>query len=96
MNYAKSLCLCHGIYGNLDVLRVISNLDFLNQDEEEKIQKRLSYITKFIGKEELLDMGIKNNLQLQTFMLGSSGVGYALLRAHNEKYPSILNLDVLV
>ncbi len=96
VNYAKSLCLCHGIYGNLDVLRVISNLDFLNQDEEEKIQKRLSYITKFIGKEELLDMGIKNNLQLQTFMLGSSGVGYALLRAHNEKYPSILNLDVLV
>ncbi len=41
------------------------------------------------------DFGLKNNKDIETFMLGSSGVAYSLLREKNRIFPSLLLLEVM-
>ena len=38
---------------------------------------------------------LTSDYMLETFMLGSSGPAYAMLRMHHNKYPSVLSLDII-
>lgn len=81
----ENLCLCHGVYGNIDIIiNIIKDNLVINQDLKKK------YFTNIL-EIEYID---NSNLQLETFMLGSTGILYSLLRMKNGKYPSLLSLDI--
>lgn len=90
----NSMCLCHGIYGNIEVLKkVVSDIDELEKivefDDIQNIEKNL------INDLNDINLGFKNNFIIDTFMIGSSGIAYAKLRDLYPDLPSILYLDIL-
>lgn len=93
--YFDSDCLCHGNFGNMELLleayRVKKDLNLQNI-----VVKRAKEIIK---ESKYRNEGYKNGVgQLfdsPGFMLGLSGIGYQMLRISNPiKYPSILMLEV--
>ncbi|GKU26678.1 type 2 lanthipeptide synthetase LanM family protein [Clostridium folliculivorans] len=93
-NYkCKSSCICHGTFGNIDILLEIG--------KSKSMQKCIS-LAKDIANKEL------DNIQVNgitfgdneyhsdfSFMQGLAGIGYTLVRLSNYNYPSILSLDVM-
>jgi len=78
--------LCHGIYGNIDVIYSLKQL--CNTSEyDELIYKSVTASNLSFRFFDSLDY------QLKTFMLGSSGIMYVLLRIKYE-IPSVLNLEL--
>lgn len=90
----NSMCLCHGTYGNIEIVKKV--IDDIN--EAKKIVTYDS-IKKFEGKLvnnlDDIQLGLKNNFMMDTFMIGSSGIAYSKLRYLYPKLPSILCLDIL-
>lgn len=85
--------LCHGLLGNIDILRVILdelNLSKLNYKYDELFKKSLAYMS-----DDGVKYGLYNALGMVGFMTGISGIGYSILRGKNSKLPSVLALDVL-
>ncbi|MCB2357161.1 type 2 lanthipeptide synthetase LanM [Clostridium estertheticum] len=90
----NSMCLCHGIYGNIEIVnQIINNIDethkIITNDEVKKFE------TSLINNLSDIQLGLKNNFMLDTFMLGSSGIAYAKLRYLYPQIPSILSLDII-
>lgn len=88
-----SQCLCHGSFGNIDCLLFIA---------KKTGDVTLSELVNNLAKTEckkILDKGIEcaNPIKVETinFMLGLSGIGYELLRLHDNSIPSVLALEVL-
>ncbi|MDA7025119.1 type 2 lanthipeptide synthetase LanM family protein [Bacillus sp. CLL-7-23] len=86
--------LCHGIYGNIDILISLGQL--LNESKYLDIainesNKCLNYI-----KKNLVKCGLNNTFDLLSFMVGLTGIGYTFLRLNNKNLPSVLSLDVNV
>ena len=86
--------LCHGKFGNMDILLQIG--EYLEKKNDELIE-----IVYKKANETIMDIsvnglktGLKNGFDMNTFMLGISGIGYMLVRLTNSKYPSILALDL--
>lgn len=78
-------CLCHGYWGNVDILNSLGFLDFL----KDKIPTEG-------GLRSILDMHFINGSRYhyEPFMGGGAGVAYALLR-FIAKAPSILSFEIL-
>ncbi|MCW6086522.1 MULTISPECIES: type 2 lanthipeptide synthetase LanM [Clostridium] len=90
----NSMCLCHGIYGNIEIVnKIINNINQTNKiithDEVTEFE------TKLISNINDIQLGFKNNFMLDTFMAGSSGIAYAKLRLLYPEMPSILSLDII-
>lgn len=89
--FPEGICLCHGIFGNIDILTSISKLDntLISQDELRELANY--YLTNpkvYSIYEGMGDRGLTG------IMLGLSGVGYALLRLTEPEIPSILTLEL--
>lgn len=90
----NSMCLCHGIYGNIEIVNQIINSTeeakrLITQDEVKRFESKL------INDVSQIQLGLKNNFMLDTFILGSSGIAYAKLRNLCPELPSILSLDIM-
>ena len=84
--------LCHGKFGNMDILLQIG--EYLENDELIEIVYKKANETIMDISVNGLKTGLKNGFDMNTFMLGISGIGYMLVRLTNSKYPSILALDL--
>ncbi|WP_338778477.1 type 2 lanthipeptide synthetase LanM family protein [Metabacillus sp. FJAT-52054] len=85
--------LCHGIFGNLDILLEAAGI--LGDQELLESARRLGDRHLFTLSEEGFRYGLNPSGGLMGFMLGFSGIGYSLLRLQNPVYPSVLSLDVM-
>lgn len=85
--------LCHGAFGNIDILIKIS---ILLGDEKlmSIVHEKALWLTSDIC-ENGIRYGLESICELTGFMLGMSGIGYTMLRLVNPKYPSVLALDVI-
>ena len=87
----KNHSLCHGIFGNIDVLLnvgdITNNIKLIERAKIEAINA-LEYM-----KNNKIKLGISSS-DLMSFMLGLSGIAYALLRLNNLSVPSLLLLDI--
>ncbi|ARV95867.1 LanM family lanthionine synthetase [Bacillus cereus] len=84
--------LCHGVFGNLDILIEINKYkkcETLSHFIDATFSSYIDNLTKF-GYQS----GIKNSLPINNFMLGKFGIAYTLLRYKNNKIPCILSLDI--
>lgn len=90
--YFTNHCLCHGTFGNLDCLLSIGNR--INDKKLIDIVYKLADIECL----NMIENGVicANPLKVETinFMLGISGIGYELLRLHDNTIPSVLSMEV--
>lgn len=79
--------LCHGHFGNLDILLKIASLQNNRTGLKDRIIKEAR---------EVMERNCIHGMPYQPlgFMLGLTGIGYVLLRLVNNNYPSVLALDV--
>lgn len=84
-------CLCHGIFGNIDVLITISKL--LGYDDLLEIAKKEALKAINSIKSNGIRTGMNNSFDNINFMIGLSGIGYELIRLDN-KCKSILSLEI--
>ncbi|SFB45753.1 type 2 lanthipeptide synthetase LanM family protein [Clostridium frigidicarnis] len=85
--------ICHGIFGNIDILLKLSQIlndRMLLEQAYKEADKALKYI-----RTKGIKCGMKKSFDISTFMIGLSGIGYVLLRLHNPRYASVLSLEVL-
>lgn len=83
--------LCHGIYGNIDILNSISKSNISTNYYND-----INLVSNnFIDEYGEVNLDIKGNFQLQTFMLGVTGVAYSMLRLKNRHLPSLLSLEII-
>ncbi len=83
----NNICYCHGDIGNLEMIRHIAKLlgdEGLERACRSTFEELVPRIPEYIEKRQLLSYG---------FMLGLSGIGYALLAAVSEDVPSVLILE---
>lgn len=92
-----NLCMCHGVYGYYDVLNdlLCKYNKLLDSDKIQAITKKLDAVKEKLVVVTEKGLWLTSDYMLETFMLGSSGPAYAMLRMHNNKYPSILSLDII-
>ncbi|QTJ55624.1 type 2 lanthipeptide synthetase LanM [Dolosigranulum pigrum] len=83
----KSLSLCHGVFGNIEVLLKIN--ENINIDRELNKKINLSYI-KDLTKIKWCDLV---DVTASGFMTGATGIAYELMRIRNKKIPSIMFLE---
>ncbi|WP_083215619.1 type 2 lanthipeptide synthetase LanM [Secundilactobacillus paracollinoides] len=84
-------CLCHGSFGN--VLCLLEAQDELTIQD----QKDLEIIKLKMAKKVLeghWSCGLPPQYENTSFMLGISGIGYALLKMNNSKLPNVLSLEI--
>lgn len=85
--------LCHGAFGNIDILIEISR----GLDDKELFNMIYSYVNDILNN--IFCYGIRNGLgstgEILGLMLGLSGIGYTFIRLNNPEYPSILSLNVI-
>ncbi|MCB2356535.1 type 2 lanthipeptide synthetase LanM family protein [Clostridium estertheticum] len=89
----KSSSICHGTFGNIDILLEIGKIkkmDSLISLAKDFANTELSYI-----QNNGITLGDDSYLIDYSFMQGISGIGYSLVRLANNNYPSILSLDVM-
>ena len=84
--YMKNYCLCHGIYGNIDVL------NFLNKKFNVHYLKDDLFLKRFDSFDEL-NWTKESDYPLESFMLGNGGIAYVILET-KYNLPSILALEV--
>ena len=98
INDGDNMCLCHGIYGLLDVLislkKTYNNL--LRQEQIRIIQAVIEEWSAVPLSKENINICTKYGFQYDGFMLGNSGVLYVGLRLIDNNIISILNMDIAV
>lgn len=84
--------LCHGSLGNIDILlhaaKVLQN-DQLYETALEMGEEVLQQ-----QKQAGWEFGLGPGIEMDGFMLGRAGIGYALLRLWNTNIPSVLALEL--
>ena len=91
---SKNMCLCHGIFGNIDVLINTMLVGQLSEFEKKSIDNELQIAGKLLKNVTEIDLGLNEYYPLESFMQGISGIGYCLLRIQNQNLPSFLNFDI--
>lgn len=88
----NNMCLCHGVYGNIDVAtEVISSIgDKLNISSKEIYD----FESRLLNNKNDIQLGLQKNFILDTFMCGSSGIAFEKLRMLNPEIPSVMSLNV--
>lgn len=81
-----SMCLCHGIYGNIEIINYINK-------RENKSNYIDNIYNKYFNNFNELKWFDNFNYPLETFMLGNTGVAYVLLELLFPA-PSILALEI--
>nr|WP_242957433.1 type 2 lanthipeptide synthetase LanM [Clostridium perfringens] len=76
----NNLCLCHGIYGTIEIANKL------------KLDSDLMYKKYFNSFKDLIWVD-SLNIPINTFMLANTGIAYVLLELVNKDIPSILSLD---
>ncbi len=85
-----NLSLCHGIYGNISALHHLRKQNLFNY----KFEKEQYFETRYF--EKILDIKIMKNTNYtyETFMLGNTGIAYALLELYFD-VPNVLTLEAI-
>lgn len=84
-------CLCHGNFGNiLCLLEAKDELTIRDKKDLEIIKLRMAKNVL----EGHWSCGLPPQYENTSFMLGISGIGYALLKMNNSKLPNILSLEI--
>lgn len=90
----NSMSLYDGIYGNIEIVnQIINDINETNKIITHDKVKELE--SKLVNCIDDIQLGLKNNFILDTFMNGSSGIAYSKLRQLYPQLPSILSLDVM-
>lgn len=77
-------CLCHGLYGNIEIIHKI-----LSSDTKDIILK-----SNFKSFKQLDWFNNQLHIQNDLFMLGNFGIAYVLLELISDNIPSILSLEI--
>jgi type 2 lantibiotic biosynthesis protein LanM len=80
-----NLSMCHGVYGNIEVFSRL------------KLSDKYKFIMEKIYFRSFSNINwISNQLEvpIDTFMLGNSGIAYALLELISKEVPAIMPLDI--
>lgn len=85
----KGLCLCHGNFGNVEIM-----YKYIKYKKDKKLEKKLiSYLTEaaeYIYYDKVKYLPQEEN---PSFMTGFSGIGYTLLRRIFD-LPDILSIEI--
>lgn len=88
----KDYCLCHGTLGNLLILSEYNKLKN-SESLETAINLMINKISKEIA-DGIYESPQNNSPFFNGFMLGNSGMGYALMRSLDSSIPNILALEI--
>lgn len=90
-----NLCMCHGVYGYYDCLVEMANKYscLLEKKIVSELEQKINHIKKNLPAITPKRLWLSSSVNLETFMLGSSGIAYSLLRLLNNSYPSVLMLE---
>lgn len=94
LTQVKNACLCHGIYGNVEVIRKINQANILNEDAQNKCPNLEDFERSLFEKRNDLYLGFSKDFKTDIFMTGLSGIFYSILREEEKALPSILFLEV--
>ncbi|MCB5493676.1 type 2 lantipeptide synthetase LanM [[Ruminococcus] gnavus] len=81
----ENLCMCHGIYGNIEILMYLKKD---NKYKKEIYTSRFESFSKINWLNNMIDVPINN------FMLGNAGVAYVLLEMISDKVSNFLTLEI--
>ena len=90
--YRNNYCLCHGNFGNLEIIRDYAIL-FKDEHIKQLCDNLLESLLKQIMNKEW-HCGLPNEYVNPGFMTGLAGIGYSLIRRYNNEIPSILALEI--
>ena len=82
----NELCLCHGIYGTIDICKSVLNDREIKKYESSLYKKRFNSILD-------INWFQHSKYQYEAFMLGGAGVAYCLARLFYD-LPSLLELEI--
>ncbi|MEC1543694.1 type 2 lanthipeptide synthetase LanM family protein [Bacillus halotolerans] len=88
----ESHCLCHGTIGNADIL--LTAAEELNEGNFRIQALELTKTALTQKKVHGWVYGLDPRAEMDGFMLGSTGIGYCLLRMKSKKMPSVLALQL--
>lgn len=81
----ENLCMCHGVYGNIEILMYLKKDD---KYKDEIYTSRFESFKKVNWLNNVIDVPINN------FMLGNLGVAYVLLEMMSDEVSNFLTLDI--
>ena len=93
LTQVKNTCLCHGIYGNIEVIRKVKQMNILF-DEDKDNHNLDNFERSLFDNRDDLYLGFCKNFKTDIFMTGLSGIFYSILREDEDTLPSILFLEV--
>lgn len=90
--YRNNYCLCHGDFGNLEILRDYA-IQFHDTQIKQLCDNLLETMLGQIVKKEW-HCGLPNEYENPSFMTGLAGIGYSLMRRYDFEIPTILALEI--
>lgn len=91
--FGISHTLCHGDFGNLDFLLTYAQIT--KNNEYTKISREIGkYVLKQKEENRKWNFDQDGDVNIFGFMIGTSGIGFELLRLNNPNIPSVLSLDL--
>lgn len=85
--FGHTRCQCHGDAGNINILQTFKEKnvqDFL--EEQLKVQEAYFHQNPF-------ERGVSRGVEAVGFMIGIAGIGYSMLKQHDNRLPNILELE---
>lgn len=91
--FGISHTLCHGDFGNLDFLLTYAQIT--KNNEYTEISREIGkYVLKQKEENRKWNFDQDGDVNIFGFMIGTSGIGFELLRLNNPDIPSVLSLDL--
>lgn len=91
--FGISHTLCHGDFGNIDFLLTYAQIT--KNNEYMKISREIGkYVLKQKEESGKWNFDQNGDVNIFGFMIGTSGIGFELLRLNNPDIPSVLSLDL--
>ncbi|PDZ08730.1 type 2 lantipeptide synthetase LanM [Bacillus pseudomycoides] len=91
--FGISHTLCHGDFGNIDFLLTYAQIT--KNNEYMKISREIGkYVLKQKEESGKWNFDQNGHVNIFGFMIGTSGIGFELLRLNNPDIPSVLSLDL--